>query len=328
VKTFSKNPAEILDAVCDVLTREDHFLITTHIRPDGDSLASVLVLAQLLKVLGKDHRIVLDDPIPVKYRFLPGIETILQYQPGQPLMRHDACIVVDSSTLNRIGSLCGPVQNSRMVINIDHHHSNEHFGHLNWVNGDESSTVEMVYAVLTRLDIPLTQELATLVYAGIVCDTGCFRFPNTTARSLEICGGMIRKGVSPKFIADKMFYQKNPDTLRALAHALASMELHFNDTVGCIHIRKEDLDSLSEADTEGFVDYLQLVPGTKVNFFMREESPDRYRVSLRSKNNIPIDEVARVFGGGGHAQAAGCTIEGSMTDVRNRILEVLRQRLD
>ena len=323
-----KKPADILDAVCNVLKREDHFLITTHIRPDGDSLASVLVLGHVFESLGKKHWIVLDDPIPAKYRFLPGIETILQVQPSLPMNRHDVCVVMDSSTLNRIGSLCGLVQGCRMIINIDHHHSNEHFGHLNWVNGDESSTVEMVYAVLVRLGIPLTKDVATLVYAGIVCDTGCFRFPNTTDRSLEICGEMIRKGVSPKYIADKMFYQKNPDTLRALAHALGSMELYFNDTVGCIHIRKDDLEGLSEADTEGFVDYLQLVPGTKVNFFMREEAENRYRVSLRSKNNIPIDEVARVFGGGGHAQAAGCTIEGSVMDVRNRILEVLRRRLD
>lgn len=323
-----QNPDEILSAVCDALKRENSFLITTHIRPDGDSLTSVLVLAHVLKALDKDHWIVLDDPIPAKYRFLPGIETILQVQNARPLTRHRACVVMDSSTLNRIGTLAETVQKCPLIINIDHHHSNEHFGHLNWVNGDESSTVEMGYAVLTRFGIEVTQEIATLVYAGIVCDTGCFRFPNTTSRSLEICGEMIRKGVSPKFIADKMFYQKNPDTLRALARALDSMELYFNDTVGCIHIRKEDLDSLSEADTEGFVDYLQLVPGTKVNFFMREEAKNRYRVSLRSKNNIPIDEIARVFGGGGHAQAAGCTIEGTLPDVRKKILEVLRRRLD
>ena len=316
-----------LSQIQDLIQSEDDFLITSHIHPDGDSIASVLVLASILKQSGKRYQILLDDYVPKKFDFLSGVDEVLCVDDASLSYIPRVLIILDSSNLERIGRVQKVVPKNIPVINIDHHLSNESFGTLNLVNSEESSTVEIVYDLYTSMDIPFSAEVASCIYTGILCDTGRFLFPNTTSRSLAICSEMIEYGASPDTIADKLYFRMSHDTIRALASALSTLEFYFNGTVSCIYLANGAFTGSDKVDTEGFVDFLLAIDKTEVEFLMVEKEPNLFRISFRSKNKVDVNEVAKHFGGGGHTRASGCTLNGTVGDVKQKILDVLEDYL-
>jgi phosphoesterase RecJ-like protein len=307
------------------IKKKDNFIITTHVRPDGDCLASVLVFTYLLKHLGKNYLVLIDDNIQAKFDFLPGIEEINRLKGSIDNYNPEVLIVLDSTSLERIGKIFDIVSKDLKIINIDHHSRNAIFGHLNLVDFQESSTVELVYRLLLLANMTISKEIAILIYTGIICDTGRFLFTNTNERSLLICAEMIRKGASPDDIAKNLYYRCSGETVVALANALSTLEFHLNDTVVCIYLSNGNISSFDKIDTEGFVDYLRMIKGADVNFFMLEVKPHVFRVSFRSKSLLDVGEVARNFGGGGHALAAGCTINGTLESVKGQILQIINK---
>ena len=175
--------------------------------------------------------------------------------------------------------------------------------------------------------IPVTPTIATLVYTGIMCDTGRFLFPNTNSRSLSVCSQMIRLGANSERIAEKIYFRTSQQTIRALAQALSTIEFHYNGAVACIHLSNGFLNSDEKIDTEGFVDNLLAVDGTEVEFFMLEVEPSIFRVSFRSKHFIDVNAIAKTFGGGGHKRASGCCISGTVDEVKSKIFEVIEKHL-
>jgi phosphoesterase RecJ-like protein len=302
------------------LNESNHFLVTTHIRPDGDSLASVLILCAILEHLGKTHQIVLDDTIPHKLDFLKGADHINIYGNELPFDPMPVVLVLDSSDLDRIGRVINLFQNEALVVNIDHHPGNARYGHINLIDSQKSSTVELVYPLIDIAEVPWTPELATLVYTGILSDTGRFLFANTSAEALTICAEMVKKGAEPSLISELLYNRVNPQTMRAYARALSSLEFHLDDQVTCIHLSNDILCQQGRIDTEGFVDTIAGIEGVKAAFFMMEYAPEKYRVSFRSKGEVDMNALAGIFGGGGHVRASGCNIEGSLEDVRRKIL--------
>lgn len=311
----------------ECIQKNDDFLVTTHINPDGDSIASVLVFASILKYLGKNYYTLIDDNIPKKFNFLPGIEEILRFDRQSHRFRPLVLVVLDSSDLKRIGDICEIISSETVIINVDHHPSNQGFGNINVIDAKESSAVEIVYALLTYCNIPITPEIATIVYTGIMCDTGRFLFPNTTSRSLRVCSEMVRMGASPDHVAEKIYYKSSRDTILALSVALSTLEFYFDGAVTCIHLSNGVLSSSDDVDTEGFVDYLLSIEGTEVEFFMLEKKPNCFRVSFRSKRYVDVNKIAQTFGGGGHTRASGCIIKGSVEEVKKKILDVLKAYL-
>lgn len=318
---------QIVFDVQDCIRKENDFLVTTHVNPDGDSLASVLAFGLLLGHFNKNYTILLDDAIPTKFNFLPYVRKIIQYDPQKFKRSIKNIVVLDSSDLGRIGAIQNIITPETTIINIDHHPSNYQFGQFNIVDQTESSTAEIVYSIYSLLDISITPDVATLFYTGILCDTGRFLFPNTTYRSLRICAEMVHKGAQPGYIAEQLYCKTSPETIQALNRALSTIEFHFNGSVSCIYLENGILASYEEADTEGFVDYLLAIDGTEVEFFMIEIEPNTFRVSFRSKNSVDVNEVAEQFGGGGHARASGCVIQGTMAEVKKEILKVLENYL-
>ncbi len=316
-----------IEALSRCITENERFVITTHVNPDGDAISSCLVFDEILGHLGKSSMIVLDDTVPDKFQFLKGANEIHLLDVYHKPPQDSVLIVLDAADLDRIGRVSKWISDDFIIVNIDHHPSNGYFGQINLVQPEESSTVEIVYFLLRQFNVPLTPELATMVYTGILCDTGRFIFPNTTRRSLEICSAMVAGGARPNDIADKVYHQLSKSTMRALASALATLEFHYDDRVSCIHLSNGVLASNAEADTEGFVDYLLAVGGTEVEFFMMETQPRCFRVSLRSKKYVDVNLVAAAFNGGGHKRAAGCIIEGDVDSVKRRILNVLEDHL-
>ena len=311
----------------ELILRENDFLVTSHVHPDGDSLASILAFTSILKYHGKRYTILLDDDVPRKFDFLAGIDEITRFDctplPSPP----NVLIFLDSSNIERTGEIQSLVKKKATIIDIDHHPSNERFGTFNLIRDNESSTVEIVYDLISSMRIPITPDIASYIYTGILCDTGRFLFPNTTARSLAICAEMVKKGASPDHIAKKLYLRMSHGTVLALASALSTLEFHFNGVVSCIYLSNGLISKGEEIDTEGFVDYLLAIDETEVEFLMVEKEPNLFRVSFRSKSYVNVNEVAKKFGGGGHMRASGCTLKGSVDLVKNQILDVLKDHL-
>ena len=318
----------ILSQISNAIQERDNFLITTHINPDGDCITSVLSIAYILKVLGKQYKILMADPIPEKFLFLSDVESILYIEEAELPFNPETAIVLDASNTERFGKVRKHVEKCEMIINIDHHPSNSLFGKINLVDPEESSTVEIVYYLVKFMDLPVSEELATLIYTGIMCDTGRFLFPNTTHRSMKICAEMIQCGASPEIIGDHLYFQKSFETMKALGEALSTLELHFNGKVACVELDCRCYEREHALDTEGFVDYLMMINGTEVEFLMLRKEPNKIKVSLRSQKNVDVNKVASEFGGGGHARAAGCTIEGTFAEAKSKLLNVIKQSLN
>jgi phosphoesterase RecJ-like protein len=310
-----------------ILREGRRFLLATHVHPDGDSIASVLLFARALDHFGKPCRILLDDDLPKKFDFLHGVERIERFREGDDAEKPDTVVVLDLSSLNRLGNVQKAIPTDAKIIQIDHHPSDRALGHVSVLDDRESSTTELVYQFLLHCGIPITREIATLVYTGIVCDTGRFLFPNTTCQSLEICSQMIQKGACPETIANRLYFRNSQNNLRALAKALSTVEFHMDGRVSCMHLNKDEFNHNEKLDTEGFIDSLLAVDGTEVEFFMLKLKPRLYKVSFRSKETVDVNEIARFFGGGGHSRASGCQIEGTVEEVKEHILRVLKNRL-
>lgn len=312
-----------LEEIVKIIKGENDFLVTTHINPDGDSLASILIFASIMRQLNKTHTLVLDDSIPKKYQFLPEIETIFTVEKLGSDKSYKYVIVLDASNPDRIGAAMNYLHKPAQVINIDHHPGNTQFGSMNYVDADQSSTAELVYQLYKLFQLPLNLQVAELIYIGIVCDTGCFRYSNTNARSLEISAEMVRFGVIPSNIINQLQNRHSDHTLRALGRAFSRIEYDFGKQVVGMSLNQEDLREFPSTDTEGFVNYLLMIQDTQVQYFIKEVAPNCHRVSFRSRCNVDVNKLARQFQGGGHAKAAGCFIEGNLAEVRHRIVEQL-----
>ncbi|MCD6117406.1 bifunctional oligoribonuclease/PAP phosphatase NrnA [bacterium] len=309
--------------VSQVLKEKDDFLITAHINSDGDSISSILLFASIVKHLGKRFLMCIDDTVPGKFDFLPDVDSIVSFEKIDYDFTPEVCVVLDASNLERIGRVNSLIPDNSTIISIDHHPSNVNFGKINVVDPKASSTSEIVYQLISALGIDVTKAMATYVYNGIVCDTGSFSFPNTTDKSLYICAEMVRCGADPGFIARMLYQRSSPDTLRALSSALSTLEFHFDGKVSCMYLVNGFVSEGSNVDTEGFVDYLLAIDGTEVEFFMIEEKPDYFRISLRSKEYVDVNAVAGEFGGGGHQRAAGCRVAGKADEVKEKLIKIL-----
>lgn len=307
----------------DLIQQEDDFLITTHINPDGDCITSVLTMGRILQALGKKYIIVLSDPVPKKFHFLPDVDTIKHFDTVDCSLKKKVAIVLDASNKERFGNVMDCVDACEIVINIDHHPSNTFFGTLNLVDPEESSSVEIVYHLIKYWGFEISPEISTMIYTGIMCDTGRFLFPNTTYRSMIICSEMIQKGASPELIGDQLYFRKSFATMKALGDALATLELYFEGKVACVALSCHCNGTKEPLDTEGFVDYLMMVDGTEVVFLMLEKEPGEIKISLRAKNYVNVNDVAANFGGGGHARAAGCLIKGTFTEAKSKLLNAI-----
>jgi len=314
---------DILNEIRDCLHTGNHFLVTTHMRIDGDAVASALVFTAILRYLGKSYQILIHDHVPDKFHFMKHVGDLKHVKSTALEPSPDTVVVLDASSLSRTGDVAALITDSMKIINVDHHPGNNRFGHYNLVDEGESSTVELVYHLFCKCDVPMTASIAETVFTGITSDTGRFRFPNTTYRSFLVCAEMLKHGVSPCKVAEHLYYNNSPETQRALARALSAMEMHYDGAVSCMHLDNAALKSGTHVDTEGFVDYLLQIRGTSVEFFMLEEKPDLYRVSFRSKMDVDVNEIAKIFGGGGHAKASGCYIQGSLPEVKKKILTTL-----
>jgi phosphoesterase RecJ-like protein len=306
-------------AIADLIHNSDSFLIASHIDADGDAVGSQLAIYSVIKRLGKSAQVVSEDEIPQAFRFLAGSGEVRRSATGDSQVG----MVVDAAALDRIGQVQDAVRECDLIVNIDHHVSNVDFGDYNLVDPGAGACGEIIYRLLDVMGMELTPEEAEALFAAILSDTGCFRFPTTTGETLRVAAGLIEAGARPYHVASEIFWKRSPAGLRLLGSALSTIEVTNSGTVATMEITQGMyLDSgATSRDTEGFANYPRSIKDVKVGVLIREIGDGLFRVSLRSSEDCSVDGIAKQFGGGGHATAAGFRIEGELGNIKARIRE-------
>lgn len=312
----------------DFLRDRDEFLILTHVQPDGDALGSTLGFAHLLKTIGKRFVIAVEEPIPDKFSFLPMAKEIRLA--SDISRRFSSVAALDCGDVRRLGRCADLMEPDASILNIDHHKTNDFFGQANLVEPEAAATSQIVYNLARYLDVEVGREMAICLYTGILTDTGGFRFSNTTAEIHFIAAGLLEQGVSPYDIAERVLESLTWGQAQLIREALGSLRRDDSGRVAWMVIGRDLLDRLGAADedTEGLVSYARNIQGVEVGILFREKEDGSVKVSFRSKYAVDVGEIALSFGGGGHARAAGCTLDGPVhkvvSDVLAKVSESLR----
>lgn len=317
--------SENLKQAARMITESDRVLVLSHVRPDGDAIGSMLAVAEMLRLLGKQSVLVNESPIPGKFHFLPGALSIRQPQDCEEFPPFSCVIAVDAADRERLGSAQQLLNGSQQVINIDHHPTNDHFGTINIVVPEAAATCEILYDLVEALELPWNHTLATCIYTGLLTDTGGFRYGNTTPQVLRRAANLLDHGVEGHKIADRVLESVTEQQLTLLRKALSTLSFSHQGQVAWMWLRNC---TTGDADIEGIVNYARKVEGVEVGILFREIDDQTIRVSLRSRNWVDVGKLAQSFGGGGHARAAGCTIIGDSNQVEQRVLGAIATLLE
>lgn len=308
----------------ELIESRPEFLILSHVDPDGDAIGSCLGLAWALRGMGRVAEVVNESPLPESLRFLPGADTVRR--PEALGRAFHTVFVLDCSDLDRVGAAAARlIAPDAAVANVDHHVANDGFGDPRLVNVEACATAELVTEILEVCGLPLDAEVAQCLYAGIASDTGGFRFQNTTPRALRLAARLVEHGAKPFLTAEALYGRKSGASLRILGRALASLESRSGGQVGILTISREMFQEAgaSPEDADGIVQYAKTLAGTRVGVLIQEPAPGEVRLSLRSDGTVDVNEIAGRFGGGGHRNAAGARVTGSLAQVRGEVLDAL-----
>ena len=303
--------------VCEALLRYRRVVVTSHTRPDGDAIGSSLALAWALREIGTEARVVHRDRPPIQLADFPGIADI---EIGDTIPEGtDAVIVLECGDLERTG-LSG--FGALPVVNIDHHPGNTGYGDVHWFDGTASACGEMVFEIIAELGVPLTGEMATQLFVALVTDTGSFRYPGVSPRTFSICARLLEAGADPVSVARKLFDSHTLGRLRLQGAVLQTLEVDPSGRLAMLTLTDGTLAASGGAaeETDGLINLPLGVKAIQAAVFFKEAGDGHWRVSLRSKGDIDVGRVARSFGGGGHKNASGCTLEGPLASVRAAIL--------
>lgn len=314
----------MLSQVVQLIEQKQRFMITSHVRPDGDGLGSGLALCWMLKALNKDAYVVLRDRVPPAYEVLPGSELVIVQDDVTDT--YDAAFIIECSDVERPGL---PGLDNQFVVNIDHHSTTVPFGDINWIDSTAAAVGEMIYNLCKALGVEVTKEIAECIYTALLTDTGSFHFSNTTERTLKIASELVRRGVEPARISQALFYSNSYSKIRLLGLVLSNIERDESGRIAWITMDRATMyeTGASEEDSDGIVNHALSVDEVEAVAFFKELSPGAYRVSLRSKGKHNVAKVAELFGGGGHRNAAGCRITADLEEVKQVIIEGLQNCL-
>jgi phosphoesterase RecJ-like protein len=269
----------------------------------------------------------LNEPPQEKYSFLAGLKEIMVVD-NMNHTKYKNVITLDAPNLSRIAMARDYFEEDAYIINIDHHGDNTSFGNIN-ICYSASSTTEIIYEFIKKLDIPFTKDLAEMICTGIIYDTGLFRFSIATELSFLIAAEMKRTGASIDKIAQEVFFSKDLDTMKLMSHVLTRLDTYEGGKVGVITVSKKDIKKFckEKPDMDDFINYLMMVKGIEIGIFFIEVQKDYFRVSMRAKDDFNVQKVAAAFSGGGHKKAAGCRMKGKLNELKESLLAEIRKYL-
>jgi bifunctional oligoribonuclease and PAP phosphatase NrnA len=309
----------MLQDVLKHIEQRDRFILTSHARPDGDAIGSALACGQVLRSMGKHADVVLRDGVPRIYRPLPYADAVVQTDRING--GYEAAIILE----------CDSVQRTRLeglddhfLINIDHHVSGRPFAHVNWIDPNAVATAELVYRLAREAGVKISPEIATCLYTAVLTDTGSFMFEGTNEHTFALARELVLAGADPARCARRVYFAHSTAKMRLLGAALSNLQRE--GPLAWIWVTHEQMERAQarEEDCEGLVNYALAIQEVQVAAFLRELPDGRYRVSLRSKGEMNVAAIAESFGGGGHACASGCSLDGPLSAAVERILQQLR----
>jgi bifunctional oligoribonuclease and PAP phosphatase NrnA len=311
----------MLKEVLKHIEQRNRFLLTSHTRPDGDAIGSVLACRQILGLMGKEAEVVLRDGVPRIYRPLPFADKVVRADRVNGAF--EAAIILECDSIQRT-RLEGLDEDERFLINIDHHLSGRPFAHVNWIDPTAVATAEMVYRLACEAGVKISPGIATCLYTAVLTDTGSFMFEGTNERTFTLARELVLAGANPAQCARNVYFGHSTAKMRLLGAALS--DLHREGPLAWIAVSQEQMECChaKEEDCEGLVNYALSIQDVEVAAFFRELPDGRYRVSLRSKGALNVAAVAQRFGGGGHQCAGGCSLEGPLAAATSRMLAELR----
>ncbi len=301
--------------------------IFPHVSADGDAIGSSLALALALKNAGKKAVVYNDENIPAVYRFLSGNELTCFYDPQDEVM--DVNIALDTGDVGRLGTRGEAFFKAPCTINIDHHVTNTKFALYNFVDAESASTGEIVYTLLKELIYPIDRDMAACLYTAISTDTGGFKYSNTTAETHKIAAELLATGIDIGELSQRIFDNTTYTKLKLTQKAIEKLELYEDCRLAVVVISQVDLQSTgaSDEDCDGIVNIGRSIEGVEVSLLVKEKNADEVRINLRSKTYVDVSEIAAAFGGGGHKRAAGCTVKGSLQEVKDRLTTAVKEKL-
>lgn len=318
------------EQIGEVLRSYQSFVLLSHVRPDGDAIGSLLALGFSLMAMGKSVRMINEDGLPDNLAFLPGSERI-ESPPADPVDA-EVAIALDTATKPRLGDAAlHAASGADLWLNIDHHISNPGYGDLNLIDATSPATGQILYDLITRLDLPMPPETRDAIYVAVSTDTGSFQYPSTTARTYDMAADLIRRGLDVGEINSKTYDDFPYRRLELMRALLNTLERSDDGILAHWELRDQtrlDLE-LRPEDSEGLIDHIRAIRGVLLAVFFEELPDGKVRVSMRSKTRkLDVCRIAAEFGGGGHALAAGIRMKGPMEEAKAKVLDAIRRRID
>lgn len=311
------------------LREHDDFLVVSHIHPDGDAVGSTCAVGWILDQLGKRNLLCNESVIPKKFRFLRRGNEIADYAGRRSDRKFRYVVCVDCADYQRIGSIAEWIAEDALIVNIDHHPTNDRYGTVQVVREDAAATAELLFDLAEELKLPLTTDMAECIYTGILTDTGGFRYANTSPRVMQIASQLLTYGISPGTLAEELLEKTSFAHILLLKKALTTLSFTEDRRIAWVCAWKKDIEEAGAGneDMDGLVNYPRNIEGVEVGLLFKQMSDSEVKVSFRASSRVDVSRVAQQFGGGGHVRAAGATVRGDMDEVVARVVEATRLAL-
>ncbi len=309
---------EFLKQLLDIIQKADSVAVITHTSADGDALGSSFAMALALDYMGKKVSVFLEEAVPRMLEFLPGQQFI-----GENTQEvFDLAMCLDTSDMKRLGKRAHIYENARSRITIDHHTTNNMEADGLWIDQKASAVGEMIYQLVTALQVPVSRDMAICLYTAIVTDTGGFRYSNTRPESHLITAELMKQDIPFADIAKKVFDIVSYSKMSLMKKILQNLTLYHGGKTAVSWIYHDDIQPVNAQtdDFEGLVNVGRNLEGVEVSLFLREEAPGHFKGSLRANDYVDVARIASLFSGGGHKRAAGFSIDGRLEDIRDKLL--------
>ncbi|MCM3132027.1 bifunctional oligoribonuclease/PAP phosphatase NrnA [Paenibacillus polysaccharolyticus] len=314
---------QALQAGKQFLLEHDDYLVVSHVQPDGDAVSSTVTMGWLLSCLGKTFTMINEGEIPSRMRFLYHADAIVNMTEQPPERKYKAIICVDCADFARVGLTRQYFEEDAVILNIDHHPTNNGYGTVNIIKSDAAATAEILFELLELFDITWDKDIATAVYTGMLTDTGGFRYANTSPNVMAVASRLLEHGVDGPYLAQTLLEEVTLPQIRILNKALSSLQMSEDGRVAWVVITPDDMQECGAAneDLEGIVNYTRNIRGVEVGIFFKVINDNAVKASLRSAGKIDVAALAQTFGGGGHVLAAGCRLEGKVEESVEKVLK-------
>ena len=313
--------------IVKVLEKNDNFLITSHVNLDGDAIGSELAFYFILKKMNKKSIILNQDKLPRIYDFLPESNKIYHIRDNNFNDNDfDVGIVLDCGNIKRTGGISNILENINIIINIDHHGSNENYGSVNYIDCSASSVGEIIYELIKFMNLDLLdKKISACLFTAIITDTGSFRYSNVSSKTFRIASNLTFTGMKSYLITNNIYNRNTFSGLKLLGEALLTLEMNDSGYVSWLSITRKMLDEIkaNDEEVEGIIDVSATLKNTEISILFRETKDNKIKVSFRSKGRFNVCKFANKFKGGGHPNSAGCLCSGKLGEVRKKILSEL-----